>query len=109
PSSLRYIGILGSRERTGQLLVGLAQEGVGITERHLQRVFGPVGLDIGADTPEEIALSIVAEIKASLSGRQGGFLRDRQTPIHDRSESIAPDKPLVERANSVTHESNPHE
>jgi hypothetical protein len=68
-----------------------------------------VGLDIGADTPEEIALSIVAEIKASLSGRQGGFLRDRQTPIHDRGEPIVQPESVVERRNSAIHEPEPHE
>ncbi|MGE5609242.1 MAG: XdhC family protein [Bacillota bacterium] len=109
PSSLRYIGILGSRDRTQQLLSSLVQEGLKITPDHLQRVFGPVGLDIGADTPEEIALSIVAEIKASLSGRMGGFLRDRQMPIHDRSVPASNPEPAIERLNPLTHEPKPRE
>jgi xanthine/CO dehydrogenase XdhC/CoxF family maturation factor len=45
-------------------------------------VYGPVGLDIGTETPEEIALATVAEIQAVMHRRDGGYLRDRETPIH---------------------------
>ena len=48
-------------------------------------VHSPVGLDLGAETPEEIALAIVAEIAAVSSGRGGGMLRDRTGPIHERA------------------------
>ena len=76
-SSTRYIGVLGARHRTERLVseLGAADD----------RVHGPVGLDIGADTPAEIALAIVAEIRAVLAGRDGGHLRDRDRPIHDPS------------------------
>lgn len=87
PSPWRYLGILGPRSRTKRLLEDLRQAGFIPTEAQLQRLYGPVGLDIGADTPEEIALSIVAEIQAVLANRSGGLLRDRKEPIHPRSNT----------------------
>jgi xanthine/CO dehydrogenase XdhC/CoxF family maturation factor len=55
-----------------------------ITDEMLQKVYGPTGLEIGAETPEEIALSIIAEIKAVLSGKAGGFLKFKNDVIHSR-------------------------
>jgi xanthine/CO dehydrogenase XdhC/CoxF family maturation factor len=46
------------------------------------RLYGPIGLDLGGDGPEAIALSIVAEVAAVTSGRAGGSLRDRRAPLH---------------------------
>ena len=86
-SPVPFIGMLGPAHRTRRMLVKLATMGVAL-EGAEQRIRAPVGLDIGAETPEEIALAIVAEIKASISGRGGGPLRDRQSPIHDREVSI---------------------
>jgi xanthine/CO dehydrogenase XdhC/CoxF family maturation factor len=68
-----YVGFLGPAQRWRNLLQEL--------DRH--RLHGPVGLDIGAETPEEIALSVLAEIRAVAAGRPGGFLRDRPGPLHD--------------------------
>ena len=85
PSPVRYLGILGPKSRTGKLLQDLQEQGITPTEQQLQRLYNPVGLNIGADTPEEIALSIVAEIQAVLGDRSGGSLRNYQGPIHDRS------------------------
>ncbi len=77
-----YIGLLGPKSRTQQLLTELQEEGINPTPEQLQRLYAPVGLDIGADTPEAIALSIVAEIQAVLANRSGGLLRNRTQPIH---------------------------
>ena len=84
PSAARFIGILGPRRRTESLLEDLGEEGLSVTKEQLERLHGPAGLDIGAESPEEIALALVAEIQAALTGRQGGWLREREGPIHDQ-------------------------
>lgn len=87
PSPVLYIGMLGPKSRTQQLLQDLKSEGLMLTDAQLQRLFGPVGLDIGADSPEAIALSIVAEIQAVLANRSGGWLKVRTGPIHGEETS----------------------
>lgn len=82
PTPLSYIGLLGPQKRAERLLSDLYQDGMVPDRERLARVHSPVGLDIGAETPEEIALSILAEIQAVLSQRAGGFLRERNGPIH---------------------------
>ncbi len=77
-----YVALLGPRKRREKLLEELAVKDVAVA-RLLPRLHGPAGLDIGSETPEEIALSLLAEIRAVLSGRGGGFLRDRVAPLHD--------------------------
>jgi len=76
-----YIGVLGPRKRTVELL-GARLSGPDATLP--PSVHSPVGLDLGAETPDEIALSIVAEIAAVSTGRNAGMLRERRGPIHDR-------------------------
>ena len=77
--TLRYIGVLGPRRRTLELLEGAA----GIPSGEIpSRVFAPVGLDIGAETPEEIALSITSEIAAVLANRDARSLKQHGGPIH---------------------------
>jgi xanthine dehydrogenase accessory factor len=83
PSPVRYLGILGPKSRTEKLFQDLQEQGITPTETQLQRLYSPVGLNIGADTPEEIALSIVAEIQAVLANHSGGSLRNKLGPIHD--------------------------
>lgn len=77
--NLNYIGLLGPKKRKRKMLSELEKES--ITVRH-NNIYGPMGLDIGATTPEEIAISIVAEIRACFSSRDGGRLRDRKLSIH---------------------------
>lgn len=86
PTPLKYIGVLGPKRRTEKLLDDIRREGAPVPAERLARLYGPVGLDIGADTPEEIAFAIIAEIKAVLTGRSGGVLRNREGPLHPRNE-----------------------
>jgi xanthine/CO dehydrogenase XdhC/CoxF family maturation factor len=86
PSNLKYLGCLGSKQRTARLLNDLLTEGIEQTPELLQKLYTPVGLDIGADTPETIALSIITEIQAILKSRNGGFLKDRNEPIYSRNQ-----------------------
>ena len=81
-TTIPYIGMLGPRERTETMSDELSAENLSIPGTSTLRIFGPVGLDIGTETPEEIALSVVAEIQAVLHRRSGGYLRARQGPIH---------------------------
>lgn len=83
-SPARYVGVLGPKARTEEILDGLRNEGTEITGAHLEKLFGPVGLDLGADNAEEIAVAIAAEILAVVNRRQGGFLRQRAGGIHKR-------------------------
>jgi xanthine/CO dehydrogenase XdhC/CoxF family maturation factor len=87
PSAIGYLGLLGPRHRTKQLLEDLKSEGL-VMHSSQHHFSAPVGLDIGAETPEAIALSIVAEIQAVLANRTGGALRDRKAPIHMQSEEL---------------------
>ncbi len=80
-----YIGMLGPKKKLDRILEELKDEGLSLTEQQLSVIHGPVGLDIGAETPEEIALSIIAEIKAILSGRTGKLLKDSTEVIHPRT------------------------
>lgn len=81
PLGLPYIAMLGPKRRTERILAELIAEGhdVSMVENALH---GPAGLDIGAETPEQIALAILAEIQAALSNHDGGKLRCRNAPIH---------------------------
>ena len=82
---VRYIGSLGPRKKLDRMLDELSEEGITVTDKQRAVIYGPVGLDIGADTPEEIALSVLAEIKAVLSSRDGRSLRENNEAIHSRS------------------------
>ena len=79
-----YIGILGPKKKMERMFEELANDGVVISKEQLAKIYSPVGLDIGAETSEEIAVSIVAEIKAVLAARGGASLKEKEVSIHNR-------------------------
>ncbi len=79
---LSYIGILGPKKKHDKMINELRDGGMQIDNGMLAKIYGPVGLDIGAETPEEIALSIIAEIKAVFSHKKGTSLRIKTGSIH---------------------------
>jgi xanthine/CO dehydrogenase XdhC/CoxF family maturation factor len=81
-----YIGMLGPRKKLVRMLDELKTEGIVPTAEQLASIYGPVGLNIGAENAEEIALSIIAEIKAVIAGRAGESLRNSEDTIHPRVE-----------------------
>ena len=80
-----YIGLLGPRRRKQQLINYLIEEGY--SPEKLSTLHSPAGLDIGAETAEEIALAIVAEIQAAMTDRTAGYLRERKAAIHSMEDS----------------------
>jgi xanthine/CO dehydrogenase XdhC/CoxF family maturation factor len=85
PLNLRYVGLIGPRKRRNQLLSDLLERGVTINAGF----FAPAGLDLGAETPEEIALAIVSEIQRVFAAASGESLRERKTPIHAPIKGMA--------------------
>ena len=83
-TQVHYIGVLGPKKKLLKMLDALKQEGVILTEAMLARIYGPTGLDIGAETPEEIAVSIIAEIQAAFTGKEGTMLKWKQDLIHSK-------------------------
>ncbi|MDB6004387.1 MAG: pucA [Prosthecobacter sp.] len=78
PSDLRYLGLIGSRRRRDDILFDVLHDGISVHDG----LFAPAGLHLGADTPEEIALSIIAEIQSVFGGGTAQQLRHRTSPIH---------------------------
>lgn len=77
-----YLGQLGPKSRTERLLGEFADSTDPAIQQSLARLHAPIGLDLGGSTPEAVALAILAEAQAALSGRAGGSLKQRQQPIH---------------------------
>jgi xanthine/CO dehydrogenase XdhC/CoxF family maturation factor len=88
PSPVRYLGLLGPRARAERLLHDASLVGLDASPTQLQRLHAPVGLDLGAEGPEEIALAILAEVQATLTRRAARPLRDRPGPIHERELEV---------------------
>ena len=80
-SKCLYVGALGPKKRTEKLLEEIGEN---FSPAQIEKLHAPIGLDIGANSPEAIALSIVAEIQSVISDRKGGFLRDRKGSIYAR-------------------------
>ena len=83
-----FIGMLGPIKKLERILNEFKEEGLQLSEQQQAVIHSPVGLDIGAETPEEIALSIVAEIKATLANKKGKPLKEFSTAIHCREATI---------------------
>lgn len=84
----KYIGVLGPERRTARLLAELERSGRRATDDALGRLHAPAGLDVGAETPREIALAILAEMQAKLTDARAGFLRERDGAIHAESDAV---------------------
>ncbi|MEM7759513.1 MAG: XdhC family protein, partial [Cyanobacteria bacterium P01_A01_bin.40] len=79
PASIPYLGVMGSKDRIARII-----EELNPTKTQLEKLYSPIGLDIGADTPTEIASAIITEIQAVLAKRNAGFLKYRSQPLHRR-------------------------
>lgn len=77
-----YIGTLGPKSKLSRMKLDLQKQGINVNDDIWARTYGPVGLDIGAETAEEIALAVVAEIKAVMMGKQGSSLKYKKEKIH---------------------------
>ncbi|MBC7407817.1 MAG: XdhC family protein [Arcicella sp.] len=82
-TSIKFIGMLGPKKRTDKMFLKLSEEGNSVLAEDLARIATPVGLDIGASNPEEIAISIIAEIKTFFTGRTGQRLKFREGAIYE--------------------------
>ena len=83
-----YVGMLGPKKKLERILDEWEEQGIQLTKEQLASVHSPVGLDIGAEASEEIALSVLSEIKAVLSGKKGLSLHGNTGTIHSRNEFV---------------------
>jgi len=81
-TAVPYIGVLGARKKLERMMGDMKAAGILMSQNQLARIYGPVGLDLGAETAEDIALAIIAEIKAVMAGKNGVSLRQGQEIIH---------------------------
>jgi xanthine dehydrogenase accessory factor len=96
PLPLRYLGLMGPKKRAEKMVRESREEGFQIDDEQLQRLHNPIGLDIGAEGPEQIALAVLGEIQAVIAAHGGGFLREKKTSIHAaRNEAARPAESIV--------------
>ncbi|MGK7957861.1 MAG: XdhC family protein [Crocosphaera sp.] len=79
PTKISYLGVMGSKNRIAKII-----EELNPTKTQLKKLYSPIGLDIGAETPAEIANAIISEIQAVCSKRNAGFLKYRSQPLHQK-------------------------
>jgi len=96
--NVQYIGMLGPKKKRERMLNELKDEGSNFTEQQLSVLHSPVGLDIGAETSEEIALSILAEIKAMFANKDVQSLRKIKEVIHPRSATMIKEVKLTSKS-----------
>lgn len=87
-AGVAYVGVLGPRARSERMLAELAARGDAVADT--ATLYGPVGLDLGGEGPEAIALAVVAEISAVMNNRAPRHLRDRQAPMRDDASRDSP-------------------
>jgi xanthine dehydrogenase accessory factor len=83
--NIAYVGLMGPKARFEKML---EEDPALAAYQNTGRLFSPVGLDIGAESPEEIALAIISEIKSFFAGRPGKMLKERAAPIHERKKAL---------------------
>lgn len=91
-ANIAYVGVLGPRARTDRMLAQLDSHASGGLDAAIS-LYAPLGLDVGGEGPDAIALALIAEVSAAASGRTGGHLRDLHAPLHGRL--IAPGQPRI--------------
>jgi xanthine/CO dehydrogenase XdhC/CoxF family maturation factor len=87
-ADVAYLGVLGPRGRTERMLAEIATRD-GTPVEIGERLFAPVGMDIGGEGPDAIALAIISQVSAVMNGRAGGHLRDRRAPLHASPQVVA--------------------
>lgn len=87
-AGVAYLGVLGPRARTERMLADLTSSN-GTPPAIDDRFFAPVGMDIGGEGPDAIALAIISQVSAVTNGRGGGHLRDRRAPLHASPPLVA--------------------
>jgi len=95
--NILYVGMLGPKKKRERILNELEEEGISFTAQQLSALHSPVGLDIGAETSEEIAVSILAEIKAFFANKDVQSLRKIREVIHSRSATVIEEVKLTSK------------